>query len=52
MYDLRNFISYDGEIKHGEQVVLVWSKKSGFYFTQFGFIALETDIKIVAKEDI
>lgn len=51
MYQLEGFIPYDGEVTSGEHKVLVWSQRTGYYFTQFGFIMDFNDVKIVAKED-
>ena len=48
MYDLKDFIPYDGEVRDGEHVVLAWSKKDGYFFRQIGF--LPPDTKIVAKQ--
>lgn len=48
MYDLSNFIEYDGSVRDGEHKVLVWSKQTGYYFSQFGFVPI--GILIVAKE--
>lgn len=49
-YDLNNFIPFDGIVRNGEHKVLVWSKKTGYYFTQFGFVVLDDDTKLIAKE--
>ena len=51
MHNLANFIPYDGKVTSGEHVVLLWSKKSGYYFVQYGFI-VDSGVKIIAKEDV
>lgn len=48
MYSLADFIPYDGKVINGEHKVLVWSKQTGYYFTQMGFVV---DQLIVAKEN-
>jgi hypothetical protein len=50
MYDLSNFIPFNGNIRSGEQVVLVWSKKDGYYFSQFGFVVLNEGVILIAQE--
>jgi len=50
MCNLSNFIPYDETVTSGEHVVLCWSKKEGYYFSQFGFIVLNEDVIIIAKE--
>jgi hypothetical protein len=50
VYDLSNFISFNGNIRNGEQVVLVWSKKTGYYFSQFGFVVLSGGVILIAQE--
>lgn len=52
MYNLEDFIPYEGEVVNGEHKVLVWSQWEGYYFTQFGFITDLRDVKIVAKEKV
>jgi hypothetical protein len=49
MYPLEDFIPFDGTVKDGNQVVLVWSQRTGYYFVQYGFTAL-SDLKIIAKQ--
>ena len=51
MYNLSDFIPYDGKVTSGEHVVLAWSKKVGYYFVQYGFI-VDSTVKIIAKEDV
>lgn len=48
MYSLADFIPYDGKVTNGEHICLVWSKQTGYYFTQMGFVV---DQLIVAKEN-
>ena len=48
MYDLADFIPFDGTVLSGEHVVLTWNKKDGYYFTQIGF--LMPNAKIIAKQ--
>jgi hypothetical protein len=50
VYDLSNFIPFNGDIRNGEQVVLCWSKKDGYYFSQFGFVVLNEGTVLVAQE--
>lgn len=47
MYDLKDFEPSDGRVKGDELIVLAWSKKDGYYFTQFGQIH---DQKVIAKK--
>jgi hypothetical protein len=40
MYNLSDFIPYKGnesKVTNGMHKVLAWSKKDGYYFTEFGF---------------
>jgi hypothetical protein len=40
MYNLRNYVEYKGnesKVTNGMHKVLAWSKKDGYYFTEFGF---------------
>jgi len=48
--DLSDFIPFNGNIRNGEQVVLVWSKKTGYYFSQFGFVVLSEGVILIAQE--
>lgn len=51
MYNLRNFIEYkanEHKVTNGMHKVLAWSKKDGYYFTEFGFCV---DVLIVAIEE-
>lgn len=42
MHNLHDFTEYTGELARqpltGESVVLVWSKKTGYFFSQYGFL--------------
>ena len=35
-YHLSDFTNYNGEILDDNHNVLVWSKKDGYFFTQYG----------------
>lgn len=48
-HDIRDFVEWDDEISTGEHAVLVWSVKTGYYFTQYGFV-LGDELKIVARK--
>ena len=50
MYNLSDFIPLNGDIRNGEQVVLVWSKKDGYYFSEFGFVVLNEGVILIAQE--
>jgi hypothetical protein len=51
MYDLANFVPYvKGTPITGTQKVLAWSKKDGYYFTEFGFCI--DPIVVIAVEDV
>jgi len=50
VYDLSNFIPFNGNIRNGEQVVLCWSKKTGYYFSQFGYVVLSGGVILIAQE--
>lgn len=52
MYSLEGFVPFDEEVSSGEHKVLVWSQRTGYYFTQYGFITDMNDVKIVAKEEL
>lgn len=49
-YDLADFTPYTGKVCNGMQKVLVWNKKHGYYFTEFGFVVLDAETKIIAQE--
>lgn len=48
MHNLSDFVEYDGEITTGAHPVLVWSLKTGYYFTQFGFVVGDS-LTIIAR---
>lgn len=48
MNSLADFVEYDGEVRSGEHPVLVWSRATGYYFTQFGFVVGD-ELKIIAR---
>lgn len=48
MYNLKDFIQYDGEKLTAGHNVLVWSRAGGYQFTQFNKVE---DRKIIAFED-
>jgi hypothetical protein len=48
MYNLKDFIEYEGEKLSANDNVLVWSKAGGYEFTQYSKAG---DRKIVAFED-
>lgn len=35
MFDLKEFVAYDGSNLSNSHPVLVWSLKTGYFFTQF-----------------
>jgi len=52
MYDLANFIPFKGnesKVTNGSHAVLTWSKKSGYYFTEFGFCV---EALVIAIEEV
>lgn len=49
MYDLVDFIPFENNLTVGSHKVLAWSKKNGYYFTQYGF-CIDPLIKIIAQE--
>lgn len=53
MYSLANFIPHSGnehKLTNGMHKVLVWSKKSGYYFCEFGFVV--GDVLIIGIEEV
>lgn len=54
MYSLSDFEEFDylKEKITGSTKVLVWNRKLGYYFTEFGFIFDLENNKIIAKEII
>jgi hypothetical protein len=51
MYSLSHFTPYTGKVCNGMQNVLVWNKKHGYYFSEFGFVVLDGETKIIAIEE-
>lgn len=52
MYDLNNFIPFKSneyKVTNGSQPVLAWSKKDGYYFTEFGFCV---ESLVIAIEEV
>lgn len=51
MYRLSDFIPYtdSSQLTNGSQIVLAWSKESGYHFVEFGFIFNEM---IIAVKDL
>lgn len=48
MYDFDNFVEYDNAHLDDDHAVLVWSAKTGYFFTEYKNV--EDDQKIVARE--
>lgn len=48
MYNLNSFIEYTGQSLNKDDIILVWSKNSGYIFICSKF--LENDFKIIAIE--
>lgn len=36
MHHLKDFVNYSNQILEDDHIVLVWSKKDGYFFTQYG----------------
>ncbi len=52
MYQLSDFIPFQGnenKLVNGQHIVLAWSQKSGYHFTQAGFCA--GGVKIIGVRD-
>lgn len=50
-YSLIDFIEFDeSKVRSGEHSVLVWSRMTGYYFTQYGYIIDRSNYTIVAME--
>ena len=52
MYNLSEFIPFKGnesKVTNGMHKVLAWSKKSGYYFTEFGFCV---ESLVIAIEEV
>ena len=48
MYDLANFIPFKSnghKVTNGNHPALAWSKKDGYYFTEYGFCV---GVKLIA----
>ena len=51
MYQLTDFIPYTGTLTNGSEIVLAWSRKSGYHFLQASFCV--GDVRIIGvKEEI
>jgi len=51
MHNIADFIDYNADkLTSGEHVVLVWSKKDGYYFIQFGYVFPDGSTKIVGMK--
>lgn len=48
MYNIRDFTEYSGQTLTGESVVLVWSKKTGYFFSEYGFLSDFDCVKLIA----
>lgn len=49
MYDIENFVGYDGIDLEHDHIVLVWSTKTGYFFTAYKNV--EDGQTIVAREN-
>ena len=49
MYKLTNFIPYTGKLTNCSEIVLAWSKKSGYHFLQAGYCI--GDVKIIGVKE-
>lgn len=51
MHNLSDYIPYtnSSQITHGSQIVLAWSRESGYHFIEFGFITNEKVIAVKEK---
>ena len=49
MYNLTDFIPYTGKLTNGSEIVVAWSKKSGYHFLQAGFCIV--DVKIIGVKE-
>lgn len=52
MYQLSDFIAFKGnehKVTNGSHPVLAWSKKDGYYFTEFGFCV---ESLVIAIEEV
>ena len=54
MYQLSDYIPYTGKLTNGSEIVLAWSRKSGYHFLQAGFVVTEVcvgDVKIIGVKE-
>jgi len=49
MYNLTDFTPYTGKLTNGSEIVLAWSRKSGYHFLQAGFCV--GDVKIIGVKE-
>ena len=49
MYQLSDYIPYTGKLTNGSEIVVAWSKKDGYYFTEFGFCV---ESLVIAIEEV
>ena len=54
MFQLADFTPYNGKLTNGSEIVLAWSKKSGYHFLQAEFVVTDScigDVKIVGVKE-
>ena len=54
MYNLRDYIPYTGKLTNGSEIVLAWSRKSGYHFLQAGLVVTDFcvgDVKIIGVKE-
>ena len=51
MYQLSDYIPYTGKLTNGSEIVLAWSRKSGYHFLQAGFCIGDVKIKIIGVKE-
>jgi hypothetical protein len=49
MYSIKDFVEYDGSKLRGDHDVLIWSRATGYIFTQYAKVT--DDQKICAMAD-
>ena len=49
MYQLSDFIPYTGKLTNGSEIVVAWSRKSGYHFLQAVFCV--GDVKIIGVKE-
>lgn len=49
MYNLKDFVEYDGSKLSAKEMVLIWSRATGYCFVAYGDVT--ADQKIVAMSD-